>query len=928
MKRSPLFPYLIAIALIAMTVTLKRSVDLYLEYDFNPYNYFLIPVVVAAWLGGARPGLFALVLGAVIATAVFLPSPWVIALSRLDPIGRVVAFLIEGGLICLFAGLMHGARREAEQQQRIAEDAYREARDSLDELTRMQGALDSSRQQFHRLMDANLIGMFLIDRDGLITSANEAFLGIVDLPAHDVSMGNVHLDALAAGESDQARRRVYAELAEHGRCAPREREFGQPGGPRKPVLFGAARYDEIEGTAICVAVDLTELKRTEAALREAIGEAESATRVKSDFLANISHELRTPMNAIIGMTELALQADLPDEAAENLQIARESADALLRLLNDLLDFSRIESGKFSLIAEPFSLESAVFSTVRSLALRAHAKGLEINVRISPSVPGRFFADSMRLSQVIANLIGNAVKFTEQGEIGLDVELLERRENRARLQFCVSDTGIGIAATDQQRVFAPFTQVDPSSTRRHHGSGLGLAISAQLVAMMNGRFWLESEPSSGSKFFFTAELPLVDEPDEEISVQRLLEPLRSSRIVVADDNATARAALMETLEHWGLRATACSDGAEAIEALRAAASDDGYTIAVLDGLMPGVDGFDAAAAIEADPLLCPGLILTLSAFDRRQFAERCDELPRAVLLEKPVARAELAEALLAAAFPERVERPARAATLADDPPAFKARILVTEDTPANQKVIERVLRKRGHDVVVAHNGRQALELCREQRFDVVLMDVQMPTMDGFQATAAIRALGPPSSDAVTPNNVPVIAMTAHVMRGDRERCLEAGMDAYLGKPIDARQTIVLVERFAKQHRESLGQAETAASDGNGQRAQIDLGAALRRLEGDRELLDDVIRLFVEDSPVLLETIDANLESRNAERIERAAHSLKGLASNLDARATIEAAWNVEKAARDGRMDEAVRGVAPLRREVERLCSTLEAVRREG
>ena len=931
-ERKQLLPYFAIAALVALAALANGAISLFYERNPLPFAFYLLAVVVAAWAGGARLGLTALALGAAAALATSPSGTFTSADGGGRSLARLAAFLIESAVICLFAGLSHSAQAHAERRRRQAEDAQRETQRSLDALRRAQDALATSRQQFRRLMDANLIGMFTLSADGTLLGANDAFLTMLDLSAADVHAGQIKFDILTSSEPQRPPRRIYEELAATGRYPPRERKMGRPDGPCKPVLLGATSFDGPDEPAIGIAVDLTELKRTEAALREAIGEAETASRAKSEFLANISHELRTPMNAIIGMTDLALQAELPAEAAENLQIARESADALLRVLNDLLDFARIESGRFNLIDEPFTLEAALLSTVRAMALRAYAKGLEINVRIRPNVPQQLNGDSLRLCQVLANLLSNAIKFTDQGEINIEVEVQRQQRDRVRLQFSVSDTGIGIAPQNQTMIFAPFTQVDSSSTRMHHGSGLGLAIASELVALMQGRLWVESAPGAGSRFYFTAELAALDAPPDGDARERLI-PLNGRRALVVDDNATTRSIVAEILDGCGLRPVTVATGSQALATLTEP-TDDPFAVVVADALMPGMDGFELAALMAADPALRRPLVMLLSAYDHRQFAARCAETAAAIV-EKPLAATELAAALAMAACGVPLPRVAQPGLAADVPPLV-AQILVTEDTPANQKVIDRVLRKRGHEVTVAHNGRQALELCRQKRFDVVLMDVQMPTMDGFQATAGIRALPTPAPVGATAGNVPVVALTAHVMKGDRERCLEAGMDAYLAKPIDAHQAVALIERLALQYRGGTHKtntdhpaAETATlpvassdeSQDDDAPPTIDLDATLRRLEGDRQLLTDIVQLFLEDSPALLETIDANLQSGDAEQVERAAHSLKGLAANLDAKATMAAAWAVEQAARRQQLAEAAELNKALRMQVDRLCALL-------
>jgi signal transduction histidine kinase/DNA-binding response OmpR family regulator/pSer/pThr/pTyr-binding forkhead associated (FHA) protein len=533
-------------------------------------------------------------------------------------------------------------------------------------------------------------------------------------------------------------------------------------------------------------------KRESAESQRAREAAEAANQAKSQFLANISHELRTPMNAIIGMTELALDEDLPDTVHDYLQTVKESADSLLNLLNELLDFSRLEARKFQLEMHPFRLRELLDRTLKSLAVRAYEKGLEMACDVAPEVPDQLVGDPTRLRQILVNLIGNAIKFTEQGEVTARIEVEMQSEQELQLRFAVIDSGVGISPDDQKRIFAPFTQGDASTTRQHSGTGLGLAITQQLVALMGGRISVTSQVGRGSTFSFTARFHVDRDSTQRIPVGGKLLSLANTPVLIVDDNATSRRVVKSLLEKWGMRVDVASDGLAALERIFSTyASGHPYPVVIFDALMPNIDGFALAERIRHEPQLAGAVILMLSSADRRTFATRCADLNVAAYLEKPVAERDLLSAV-STALNVPFEVPQAAEGKAPEPPALRHfRVLLVEDTPANQKLVVRVLEKAGHSCVVAHNGREALERIRQDSFDMVLMDVQMPIMDGFQATRAIRVLEDPKL-----RTIPIIAMTAHAMRTDRDRCLESGMNGYIAKPVNSRELLELMQRYAQ------------------------------------------------------------------------------------------------------------------------------------
>lgn len=764
--------------------------------------------------------------------------------------------------------------------QGLVED-FTERKNAEIGLTRAHALASEEAQKLRSLIEGIEEGVVFSGPDDLITEANTWFLKKMELSREQVigkSLWALNMDRqFGSTFSDIIRNYQRGKRTEAQEFQLHWQDMHISF--RLYPMFGNGLYAGV----ILNIIDVTELARS----RE---RAEQADRSKGQFLANMSHEIRTPMNAVIGMAELALNTSLTPAQREYLQTIEMSAHSLLALINDILDFSKIEAGKLQLYPAPIDLRDHVCSTVQTLAPQAHSKGLELACRIAPSIPEKLVGDQDRIRQIIMNLMGNAVKFTSQGEIVLQLDMESRNEDHVYLRMTVSDTGIGIPFEKQKNIFSAFEQADGSTSRHYGGTGLGLAITAQLVELMGGRIWVESIVGKGSTFYVTLPLGIQQEADAATELKFQAE-LKGLQVLVVDDNATNRRIFEELVTQWDMIPTVVAGGREALEALEGAyLSNNSFAVAMIDCMMPVMDGFELAKRIRELPQYSSLRILMLTSAGPDANMDTIHNLGIDACLLKPIHQSNLYNTLVRVMSTQGRKQLQSCDTGGERIPVTPRplKILLAEDNAFNQKVAMGMLTQMGHAVTVVNNGHEAVNTFGNDRFDMILMDVQMPYMDGFEATKRIRAI----EELDDGKRLPIIAMTAYAMKGDREKCLDAGMDGYLAKPVNSRELACVIDNVST----NLDLQEDSPSGSSENKPVVNLTGLLESVGGNRELFDEMLAIFSEDSPKLLSEIDLAIGNKDSDGLRIAAHSLKSMVAGLGAASAAEAALKLENMGR--------------------------------
>ncbi len=765
-------------------------------------------------------------------------------------------------------------------------------------------ALEEAMATYHSLVESLPINVFRKNRHGQIVFCNQRYCDTLGKPLRDLIGCTDHdlfEEKLADKYTMDDRWVLQTGLPFHD-----IEENRAPDGStifvevlKAPVTDNTGRRVGIQG----MFWDVTARRKAETALREAKELAESANQAKSDFLANMSHEIRTPLNAVIGITDLLADTRLDDTQREYLMMIQQSGDSLLTLINDMLDFSRIEAGKLELDQEPFDIRERLMDTLRTMALRAHARGLELAVRFDPQTPTIVEGDAPRLRQVLVNLVGNAVKFTEQGEVFVEITPLRIDNGQCTLRFLVRDTGIGIPQDKIERVFRAFEQADSSTTRKYGGTGLGLAIASRLVALMGGKIEVSSEAGKGSSFWFELEFPIAS---GELPRPETVD-LTDQEVLIVDDNRTNRLILEEMLGGWGIRAFPAEDAASAMETLRMCRQNGRLPALVLSDVnMPETDGYQFAQMLRDDPAFRDLPVILLTSGGRMGEAERRRELNIHSQLFKPAKPADLYENICSAIGRHTGEKTPddsgggepRGQDLSsksrDHGPASGQRkldILLAEDNLVNQRLTVGLLSRYGHRVSVVDNGAKSIEAWKNGNFDIVLMDVQMPVMDGMAATREIRRL-----EQGTGKRTLIIALTAHAMHGDRERCLEAGMDDYVTKP-------VRIDKLMQAISGRLGDSPDRPFSTVHSTRLVDWDEAMETVGGDRDLLCELLEVFIEERDKMLAEIRRAIETANPAELRRSAHAVKGALAHLGAKDVAALAQKLENAGAAGSLVDA-------------------------
>ncbi|UCF39921.1 MAG: response regulator [Gemmatimonadota bacterium] len=774
--------------------------------------------------------------------------------------------------------------------------------DDLTAQRRAERALRDAEEQYRELVEEASDLVWQVDRDGHWTYLNQATRRIYGAAPEEL-LGR-RFTELVDPEHVKRDQAAFRDVLRGGQSTDYETVHRDTGGRTRHLSIASRPVRDATGAVVGargIARDVSERVAAREALEAAREAAERAVEAKSAFLATMSHEIRTPMNGVLGMLELLLDGDLSAEARRSAELARSAAESLLAVINDVLDFSKIEAGQVELEETTFDLPALVTSVVRLLAVNASAKGVDLACDLRPDVPHAVRGDPGRLRQVLSNLVGNAIKFTPSGEVVVLVELDGAEDGKAVTRFTVSDTGVGIAPDKLERVFEDFTQADVSTARKYGGTGLGLAISQRLVRLMGGEIEAISAEGHGSEFTFALALPVATErvgapePSE-------LEVLKGVRALVVDDNPTHRRVVSEILVPAGVALDEVAGARAGLESLRQARADGkAYDLAIIDAYMPGQDGFELAQTVREDPDLGDTRLMMLTSAGQRGDGQRCRDLGIEAYLTKPASRLELLEAAAAVMAGHASESGRDLITrYSIRKTRARLRVLLAEDNPVNREVAAAMLRRRGHEVVTVTNGVEAVAAVRGQQYDVVLMDVEMPEMDGVQATREIRS---------DPNlgELPIVAVTAHVMTSERERCGAAGMTGFVVKPFKPYELFAAVEGW------ELGDAVPVSGPPPAAPVDLDGLREMMREAGAEDAVEAMLKVYQQDAPGRMKAIEAAVAAREGEEIKQAAHAYKSAAGTIMARKLAELLQALEDAGAADDAAAAAKLMAKLRHE---------------